>query len=180
MKKSPWKIINSKIKYKNPWLKVREYNIRRPDGQKGIYGVVEKSPGVFIIAFENNSIYLLKQYRFPLKKYILELPGGTFNGKNSLFNAKRELFEETGIKAKTWKYLGKFYTGAGHETTYVKCFIAKNLNISKLQTEFQDGNEYITQIINVKIPKLKKMLKENKIECGISAAALNLFFLHLK
>ncbi len=82
MKNSPWKIINSKIKYKNPWIKVREYNVRRPDGKKGLYGVLEKPPGVFIITYENNSIYLVKQYRFPLKNFSLNYLAALLMGKN--------------------------------------------------------------------------------------------------
>jgi len=66
-----WKTIKSKIVYQNPWIKVREDSVIRPDGKKSIYGFLEKYPGVFIIALDSdNPIFFNEEYRYPLKKLI--------------------------------------------------------------------------------------------------------------
>lgn len=176
--KRTWKKIKSKIIYKNPWIKLYEDKVKRPDGKKGIYGYLFKHPGSFIIALDDDSVYLLLEYRYPIKKEILNLPAGVVDKKNPLGGAKRELFEETGIIARKWKKLGSFYTGPGHETTHITVFLATNIDKKKSKMSLQYKSEAINKIIKVKIPKLKQMIKKGKIECGISLAALNLFFLN--
>jgi len=112
-----WKKINSKIIYKNPWLQLREDLVIRPDGKRGVYSVVERLPVNFVIALDQKEcIFFIKEYRYPIKKTILQLPAGvTDKNKDFLSSAKKELLEETGIKAKRWKKLGGFYIGPGHE-----------------------------------------------------------------
>lgn len=173
-----WKKLSSKIVYKNQWLQLKEDVVIRPDGKKGIYSILERPPVNFIIALDSNeSIFFIKEYRYPIKKIILQLPAGTTNkNEKSLISAKRELFEETGLRAKSWKRLGKFYIGPGHENIYANVFLATKLDTSQLNNSIPNGNELILKVIKLPIPKIKKLIKSNKIECGITLATLNLFF----
>ncbi len=52
-----WKKINSKLIYSNPWIKLHEDSVFRPDGKEGIYAFLEKKAGNFIIAQDNNFVY---------------------------------------------------------------------------------------------------------------------------
>jgi len=177
-----WKTLSSKIIYQNPWIKIHQDIVTRPDGEEGLYAYLEKPPGNFIIAMDDDSnVYLIKEYRYPIKKTILQLPAGVIN-KNStnLFQAKKELFEETGIKAKTWKHLGKFYVGAGHETTICHTYLATNLDLSQLKTTHQEGDEAIQEILKVSLKELKKMISSGKLNCGISLSALSHLFVYLE
>lgn len=102
-----WQTIKSREFYKNPWIAVREDSVRRPDGSTGQYGVVEVGDAVSIVAIQNNSLCLVRQYRHSWKKSIWEVPcGGRHKGETALKAAKRELREESGITAKKWKRLG--------------------------------------------------------------------------
>jgi 8-oxo-dGTP pyrophosphatase MutT (NUDIX family) len=178
MTKRSWKKISSKIAYSNPWIKIHEDQVIRPDGNQGIYGYLEKPPGNFIIALnQENEIYLIKEYRYPIKQTILQLPAGIIDNGDILAQAQKELFEEAGIIAKKWENLGKFFVAAGHETTYINTFLATDLDISTMNTFHQEHDESILEILKIKIPELKTMILDGKIECGISLAALNLFFL---
>ncbi|MFA6391332.1 MAG: NUDIX hydrolase [Patescibacteria group bacterium] len=173
-----WKKLNSKIVYSNSWIKVHEDQVLKPDGKEGIYGYLEKNQACFVIALDNEeNIYLVKQFRYALQKTILELPAGTVNNEDIADRAKAELLEEAGIEAKEWKRLGGFYVAPGHESTYINVYLATDLDLSKLSTSGQDDDESILEIVKVSQPELKKMLTDGKIECGISIAALNLFFL---
>lgn len=172
-----WKKLKSKIVYQNQWIKVREDAVIEPGGEKSIYGYLEKEAGTSVIALDSdNSIYMTKQYRYPLKKTLLDLPGGVTGDENVLKHAKRELAEETGIKAKIWERLGGFYVAPGHETTYMHVYLATELNLSRKAITFQGSDESISDVVKIKIPKLKNMIKNNQIECGLTIAALNLFF----
>lgn len=176
-----WKKINSRIVYRNPWIKVREDAVVRPDGKKGIFGFLEKYPGVFIIALDSdNSVFLNEEYRYPIKKSLLQLPAGVVDGENILKNAKKELREETGITAKKWKRLGGFFVAPGHETTFINVFLATGLDKASLKTSAQEGDESILRVVKIKIPRLKKMIGRNEIECGLTLASLNLFFINIK
>lgn len=177
-----WKKISTKIVYKNQWLQLKEDVVIRPDGKKGKYSIVERPPVNFIIASDQKgSIFFIKEYRYPIKKTIIQLPAGTTDkNDNYLSSAKKELLQETGIKAKNWKKLGKFYIGPGHESIYANVFLATNLDISQLNKSVKADDELILKVIKLPIIKIKQLINSGKIECGISLAALNLYFLKNK
>lgn len=173
-----WKKLSTKIVYKNQWLQLREDAVIRPDGKRGIYTITERPPVNFIIAIdEQESIFFIKEYRYPIKKTILQLPSGTTDkNDNYLSSAKKELFEETGIKAKNWNKLGKFYIGPGHESIYANVFLATELDISQLNKSAKASDELILKVIKLPIVKIRQLINSGKIECGITLAALNLYF----
>jgi len=176
-KRRHWQVINSRIVYQNPRMTVKEYRVIKPGGQKGVYSVLEKPDSCFIIPLtKKGTIFLIEESRFPIKKTILQLPAGLIEDKKILESARNELFQETGIQANELKKIGQFYIGAGHQTTKVTVVLASQLDLSQIGLGQQEGDEAIMGIKEVKIKDLKKMIQENKIECGISLAALNLFF----
>ena len=73
-----WKIKESQEKYTNPWMKVREDKVIRPDGKEGIYGVVEMVDGVCMLPLDDDGyVYLVDQYRYTLEKNSIEAAGGS-------------------------------------------------------------------------------------------------------
>lgn len=99
---NPWTTLGSRRIYENPWIKVREDQVLRPDGQPGIYGVVEfKNRAVGVLPVEDNgAVWLVGQYRYPLRAYSWEIPeGGSPEGETPEETARRELQEETGLTA---------------------------------------------------------------------------------
>jgi 8-oxo-dGTP pyrophosphatase MutT (NUDIX family) len=172
-----WQNLSSKIVYQNPWIKVLEDKVIRPDKREGIYGYLIKPVGVFVLPVDTNgTIYLIHQFRYPIKKYIYEIPGGVVNKNETLLqNAKRELKEETGITAKSWKRIGSYYAAAGHETTKMVVYLATNIDISNYTRSLSDGDEIISKIIKLDKIDLIKMIKTGKISCGITLAAISLW-----
>lgn len=102
-----WRLLKRSLVYSNPWLRVYEDRVRRPDGRSGRYGVVEVGDAVSVVAWEKDRICLVRQYRHAWGKRVWEVPcGGLARGEGLLAAAKRELWEETGIRAKGWRRLG--------------------------------------------------------------------------
>ena len=91
--RSPWRTLSSRNVYENPWISVREDSVIRPDGEPGIYGVVHyKNTAVGVLPVEEDHIYLVGQYRYPLERYSWEIPeGGCPKDEEPLRAAQREL-----------------------------------------------------------------------------------------
>lgn len=104
----PWIQSSTEIKYQNPWIRVREDQVIRPDGQAGIYGVVEfqnEALGVVPIT-EDGQVILVGQHRYPHDTYSWEIPeGGGSPQSDRLQEIQRELLEETGFRADHWELL---------------------------------------------------------------------------
>lgn len=109
MKKGPYKVLSSKVVYRNPWIEVKEDKVENSDGKEGIFGTVDYGEGVTIVAVnEKNDTYLIKEYYYVLDEYGVQTPsGGVGKDEAPLTAAKKELLEEAGLVAKKWISLGK-------------------------------------------------------------------------
>ncbi len=168
--RSPWKKISSTEKYKNAWIRVREDKVIRPDGKKGIYGVVELGSSAGVVAVTaRNEVYLIKEHRYPLQAFTIEIPRGAGPKKEpALHVAKRELMEEAGVTAKNWKSLGFINTSPGIIAEKAQIFLARNIKKTDPKPE---GDEY-QQVIKLPFSKALSWITSNRINDGITIAAL--------
>ena len=105
---NPWRTLRSSLRYDNPWISVTHHDVVNPSGGEGIYGVVHfKNRAIGVLALEDDgTTYLVGQYRYPLEMYSWEIPeGGGPHSENPLEAAKRELLEETGLRAREWRQI---------------------------------------------------------------------------
>lgn len=109
MPQNPWQTKASRIAYQNPWIRVREDEVIRPDGSPGIYGVVEIRPSIGVVALnDRGEIALVGQWRYALNRHSWEIPrgGSAPHETDMLITAQRELAEEVGVNAEHWEPLG--------------------------------------------------------------------------
>jgi 8-oxo-dGTP pyrophosphatase MutT (NUDIX family) len=132
-KRNPWTTVASRIAYANPWLRIREDEVLRPDGQPGLYGVVEIRPSVGVLAFnERDEIALVGQWRYPSNRYSWEIVrGGSAEGETDMLAAaRRELREEAGYEAGQWSSLGAVDVCNGVTTDVQHLFVARELTFA--------------------------------------------------
>ena len=93
--------LSSRVVYRNTWMTVREDEIERDNGARGIYGVVEKYDSAIILPIDGDQVYLVEQYRYPIGENSLEFPQGSLeqNGIDPVEIAREELQAETGLVA---------------------------------------------------------------------------------
>jgi beta-phosphoglucomutase family hydrolase len=99
---NPWTTLSSREAYSNPWISVYHEEVRRPDGNTGIYGRVSpKSYAVGVVPLhDDGTVTLVGQYRYTMREYSWEIPeGGCPFKEQPLEAARRELLEETGLRA---------------------------------------------------------------------------------
>jgi 8-oxo-dGTP pyrophosphatase MutT (NUDIX family) len=109
----PWQRHSRNEVYRSPWITVFHDEVSRPDGSSGIYGVVHFATlAVGVVAIdEADRILLVGQHRYTLDAYSWEIPeGGASPDEGPLQGARRELLEETGYSASTWRELGRIDT----------------------------------------------------------------------
>jgi len=127
---NPWQTLGTRAVYANSWLRLREDTVIRPDGQQGIYGVVEMNPTVGVVALNDISeIALVAQWRYTLGRMSVEIPtGGSESSDGSvLAAAQRELREETGLSAESWRELGSIDNSNGVTNDVAHMFLATGL-----------------------------------------------------
>lgn len=100
--RNPWTLLDSQVRYENPWIRVTHHEVRHPTGAPGVYGVVHyKNLAVAVVPVDSDGrTWLVGQYRLPLETYSWEIPeGGSPIGRDPEQGARRELAEETGLTA---------------------------------------------------------------------------------
>ncbi len=128
-------------------------------------------PGAVIIApfISSDKIVFMRQFRPALKKYIYELPAGTLDPDESLTScAKRELIEETGLRAKKMTKVGQIYPVPGYSTEIIYVYKAEGLTQGIAEPEVY---EVIENIIMTK-EEVKKLFKDGKLQDAKSICAL--------
>lgn len=168
---NPWKKCSSSIVYKNPWITIREDKVIKPNGKDGIYAVVQMNPAVAVVVEgENQSLYLVGQYRYATDRYSWEVMAGGVNDNEELEEAaKRELLEEAGIVANYWKQLGPsidLFNSVSNQLGYF--FHAKELHFSIAQPE---DTEVIT-LRQFSKNEILRLLSEGEIHDAFSIIAI--------
>lgn len=155
-----WKKISSKKVYASPFFTIYEDDVITPDGSKSKYYYRKSRPAVAIVPFDGKQIYLVNQHRYAMGKRMWEVPIGGAENRNFLQQAKKELKEETGITAKTWKYLGDYVPMPSGSNAVGKIFLAMTLSFGKPQRE---GSESDMTMAGFSLKQIEKMIKNGEI-----------------
>ncbi len=166
-----WQKLSSKYVLENPWYKVRQDTVIRPDGKEGTYNVVECRTSVFIIPVTTSGkILLVKLFRYTTQHEGWEVPaGGVDQWEKPLVAAKRELQEESGLTSATWSEVGTFDLMNGMTDAVAHVFEAKDLAMTKYHEQDEEG---ITETAEFTPEQVLDMIQKGHIVDALSIAAL--------
>ena len=168
---NPWQITSEKTIYDNPWINLTEYQVINPSGNPGIYGKVHyKNIAIGILPLDEElNTYLVGQFRFALGQYSWEMPeGGGILGLDPLESAKRELLEETGLKAQSWIELQRLHLSNSVTDELSIIYLARGLE------QFEAEPEDTEQLLIQKLPfeKVYQLVCSGEITDAMTVAAV--------
>ena len=140
----PWRRRSRRVAYRNPWLTVYHDEVTRPDGQPGLYGIVHyENVAVGVVAIDaQDRVALVGQHRYPFDQHSWEIPeGGSPRHEDPLDGARRELLEETGLSARTWREVGRYQLSNSVTDETAVVFLATDLVQGEARPE---GTEQLT------------------------------------
>lgn len=123
------KKITSRAVYRGRLLKVNEDEVSLPDGSSALREyVVHPGAAIILPLFDDGSVLLERQFRYPLGQHFYELPAGKLEPDEApIDTAKRELLEETGYAAAEWRELGRLHPCVGYSDERIDFFLARKL-----------------------------------------------------
>ncbi len=162
------KITSTKEVYKCDLFRVTEDHAEDRTGWKMKRSVVRHHGSAVMMAVDaKNRVLLVRQYRLPANQFLWELPAGKLDeGETALQAAKRELIEETGVRAKAWKKLTTFFPSPGYVEEKMTIFLATDLTQGeaepmedeRIETRWFTKKEFRDLITSNKILDAKTMI----------------------
>jgi len=141
------------------WIEQR--HIRLPNGHERDKVIVHPRNAVAIFPIHGDRCTLIRQYRYPIDDYILEVPAGTLEeGEEPLAAAGRELIEETGFAAGVMEPRGWIYTTPGFTDEKIHLFEARDLSPSD---KFVKDDDEVIEVVEVPVRKLNRMVLDGTI-----------------
>ncbi len=116
---------------------------------------------VIIPVFDDGSVALVRQYRHPAVKYLIEAPAGTLNrGERPEEGASRELEEELGVVAASMTRLTEFFVSPGFLEEKMWVYLARDLTVTKQRLEADE----LIEVVRLPFTRALEMITNAEIE----------------
>ncbi len=151
-------------------LQVYVDEVQLPDGSNSTRDWI-KHPGASAVVpvFEDGTIMLLKQFRYPPRKIFIEVPAGKLDsGEPPIITAKRELLEETGVECEFMENAGSFFPAIGYADEEIHVFVAWGL---KMKEKNSDDDEFVINH-RVHFSEALQMIETGEIDDGKTICSL--------
>jgi ADP-ribose pyrophosphatase len=158
-------VLSSRDTYRGPAFWVTTDMVQEPSGIVARRDIVRHTGSVVILAVDESArekhVLIERQYRHAAGRYLYELPAGRIDhGESELSAAKRELLEETGYSARSWKRVLRFWASPGFVAEAMSIYLARELKAGTAQPEDDEAIE----LQFLPLSRAVKMVMENKIQ----------------
>jgi 8-oxo-dGTP pyrophosphatase MutT (NUDIX family) len=164
--------------YRSRWMSLREDDIVRADGTAGVYGVLEKPDFAIVIPrHDDGSFTLVEQFRYPVGERCLEFPQGADDTNavtDPLALARKELAEETGLRASALTLLGRLHHAYGYSAQGMSIVLATGLIQGETDRETEEQGMTMVRIAEA---ELADMIRDGRIRDASTVAAYGMLLL---
>ncbi|MGB3542556.1 NUDIX domain-containing protein [Rubrivirga sp.] len=170
--------IDTEQVYDGVLLDVRRDRVRLPNGQEsGREWIKHPGASAVVAVDDNDRVILIRQFRFGPKRVFWEVPAGKLDhgGEDPLVAAKRELAEEVGLEASSWKRIGTTYPAIGYSDEWIALFLARDLEAVEVHTDDDEFVEPFWLALEEAVRKAQRGEIEDAKSCVallVAAAAL--------
>ena len=172
------KTLTSQLIYDGRAVKLRVDTVQMASGRQTTREIVEHSDCIAIVAIDaDNNVLLVRQFRKPVEKELLEIPaGGIDPGEDPETTVRRELREETGYLPRRVEKLGGFHSAPGYCSEYLHLYLATDLVPSQLHAE--DTEEI--SLVRVPIAQIPSLITSGSLCDAKSIAGLLTYLEYIK
>lgn len=149
------------VAYDGYFLKVQRDTVQLPDGKHSTREYI-RHPGAVVILplFEDGSVLLERQFRYPLQRVFVEFPAGKIDpDEDPLACAKRELLEETGFTAAEWTPVCTIHNAIAYSDEHLDIFLARGLVAGERNL---DDGEFL-ETFTATVPEMLEWIKSGRI-----------------
>jgi len=167
--------LGGEVVYDGRIVRLEVDRVRLSTGHETLREVIRHSGAVVILPLHSGGeVTLVRQYRYPIGRVLLELPAGKLDreGEDPLDCARRELAEETGLKARSWRRLGSFFTTPGFTDEIIHAFVAGEVEPDGAATP--EDNE-VLEPLTLPLEELEALAARGEIVDAKTLAALALW-----
>jgi 8-oxo-dGDP phosphatase len=170
-----WPVVAVDEKLRNWLITVRNEQVRMPDNQFAERSVVTHPGAVAVLALDDaQRVLMIRQYRHPVGYELWEIPAGLRDqdGESQLQTAQRELFEETGYRAREWHTLVDYFSSPGYSTERLRIFLARGLELAGDDTYQRHGEEKFIVTDWLPLHDAVGLVLAGKLHSGPAAAGI--------
>jgi rSAM/selenodomain-associated transferase 1 len=165
----PWTVLSTEIPYRDPRRSLVQETLLTHRGEDAAYSYLDAADAVWIVPVtKQGEIVLIRQYRHPVRDWVLEVPAGGLDGDSMHAAAVKELREEVGGTGGDVSYVGAFYSSSGQMTLRALVFVALGVELGETELE---STELLEPVI-VPAELAFDMARRGEINDGQSALAV--------
>lgn len=152
-------------------VRVEHWDAELYGGKRALREIVHNANAAAIVPVDKNGrVTLVRQYRVAMGRVMMELPAGKKNGEDEdpLVCARRELEEETGLRAQNWRLLCQAKMSPGFLTECVSIYLATGLSQGQ---DHPDDDEYLN-VLNMPLEDALDLVRRGEIDDAKTVAGL--------
>jgi ADP-ribose pyrophosphatase len=153
--------VDSALVHDGDFLKVQRDTVRLPDGNITHREYI-RHPGAVVILplFDDDSVLLERQFRYPLNRVFIEFPAGKIDpSEESLSCAKRELLEETGYSASEWRFICTVHNAIAYSDEHLDIYLARGLIAGEARL---DEGEFL-ETVRLPLEEILAWVRDGKV-----------------
>ncbi len=132
----PWQTLDTETLLDTPWRTFRRDRVLLHSGTEITYNYVETPAAAWVVPLTaDGQIVLIRQYRYPVRRWVWEVPAGAIGDEDPLAAARRELAEEIGGRCRELRPVGRFYSSSAHLTLTAHVFLALDVELGRHERE---------------------------------------------